>query len=93
MKIEEEIKKGGNKNSVLEHINALIVTNGDIKNKSDITEKEIEYKFGWRRVKNTKKTVDVVSYFNQNQIRHQRFFLPFWLPFGLKVRLFYRHRH
>jgi len=83
MKIEEAIQKGENKKNILEHINALVVSNGSMKDKSVLSKDDLEFKYGWREVNYQDKTVDVVSYFNRNQIRKQKYFLSLpskWFP-------------
>jgi len=83
MKIEEDIQKGENVQNILEHINALVVSNGRMEDKSILLEDDIEFNYGWKIVSNHNKTVNVESYFNHNQIRKQKYFLSLpsiWYP-------------
>jgi len=80
MKIEEKIQKlneiDEEKKNILEpHINVLVITNGDINLKKEISSDSIEKKYGWNKIDTEKKIVTVTSYFENKNAKEQKYFV------------------
>lgn len=78
MKIDEKIRQEYSCVNVLEHINTIIVTNGNVNNrdKSFVDKSEIEYRFGWRKILKNVRAIKVMHYFDGSNIKNQRYLLP-----------------
>ena len=75
IKVEKKLLKCESVKKILTpHINAIIVANGDIENKSDIKEYDIEKGYGWIKVIPENKEVTISTFFDRNT-RIQKYFI------------------
>jgi hypothetical protein len=77
MKIAEKIRSEDKRVKVLEYINTIIVTNGDISKRKNVVvgDTEIEYRFGWRKILNNTRAIKIIPYYGDKVIRNQRYLL------------------
>jgi len=85
IKIEEYLKKEYSNREILNpHINALVVSNGNMLEKSEIKKDDVEWNYGWKNVRNDIQIVDIASLYDREiSMREQKFFISLpstWYP-------------